>query len=168
MVDPEGPKPVPTKEFSAPEKSEILFAELKSLIVRRFDDVQADLSEFRAEVDGRIDELKNGVDELFNWKGDVEQRLKNNSHRAQATSSADIEHDTKIAAGAERTEKLEKAIHETRALAESARDELEAQSKFMGVGKRGLKYVVSKEGRQDLTHAAIVLYAILKTVGVIK
>ncbi len=194
MTDDKKPdtRAVPTRELPAADRTEIQLAELKVLLMTGlgqldtkvaigFRDVESKVDGIETKVDrmegsmelqkGEIGIVKQELGVLFSWKGDVEKRFNNNSQRAQASSQVDLEHEGKISANITRTEKLENAVHETRALAEAAAKTLQEQSDYMGVGVRGIKWLVSKEGRNSVMRLATlagVVYATLKASGIIK
>lgn len=105
------------------------------------------------------------------WKVEQDARAAKNSMRAQQSSEVDLDHEAKIAAAIIRQDKLEKAIHDTNALASAAVDTLKDQSDFMGMGKKGIAYLASKEGRAAIMQAAATVaafYAALKAAGVLR
>lgn len=100
-----------TAQLPAADKQEILLAELKVLITQGLGALDAKVAIGFRDLDTKVDRLeanmelqggeiglvKKEVGLLFEWKGDVDQRLKNNSQRAAATSSVDLDHESKIA-----------------------------------------------------------------------
>ncbi len=79
-------------------------------------------------------------------------------------SQLDLDTAAKLAGAIARTTELEQAIHETRAIVAD-------QSNFMGMGKKGLTWLGSKEGRTAMAQAGaaiVVLYEALKQAGVLK
>lgn len=154
---PDQPK---TQQMPAADKTDISIAELKTLVINGFRAVKLDMN----AQGGQIGVIQKQLDILFEWKGGVEERLKNNSQRAAATSDIDLDHEAKIAATIVKTEQLETAIHETRAI-------VAEQSRFMGIGKQGLAWLRSKDGRADVIRIATLIgvaYATLKQAGVLK
>ncbi len=93
-------------------------------------------------------------------------------------SQMDLEQQAKLAANIVKTGELEAAIHDTKALAESAvelgtkaNETLQKQSDFMGMGKKGIEWLRSKEARADIVRFITLVgvgYAALKSAGVIK
>ncbi len=175
---PDMPPQPKTVQLPAADRAEIQFNEMKALFISGinaldakvalgFRNMTADVSNVASAVDVLRDRV-NLHDRRFE---DNEQRLNSNSMRAQVTSSIDLDHEAKIAANIIKTNELEAVIHDTKALAIEASEELRRQSNFMGMGKQGLKWVASKEGRQTLTQVAVVIgvfYGILKSSGVVK
>ena len=181
MSDEKMPEQPKTAEIPAADKQEILLAELKVLMVSGFRDASADIKNLDTKVDrleanldlqgGELGLMKKEITLIYEWKSDVDNRLKANSQRAQAISNADMEHESKIAATIVRTNELEAVIYDTKSIATSALAELKKQSTAMGIGVRGLKWVTSKDGRKTIVRTATliaVLYGILHQAGVIK
>lgn len=83
-----------------------------------------------------------------------------NSERARAIaeevlgqpSQLDLDEQAKLATTIVRVQGLEEAIHETRAI-------VEEQSNFMGIGKKGLEWLRSKEARADIVRVITLLTA---------
>ncbi len=146
----EPPEQPATRELPAATKSEIQFAELKVLIMTTFSALDAKVAMGFREQDAKFETL-------FSWKEGVDESLKKNSMRAQASSSVDMTLES-------RQSQLETAIVETRAM-------MQEQNDFLGIGKRGLQWLASKEGRTAMAQAGaaiVVLYEALKHGGIIK
>ena len=176
MAEEKPPQPEQPKTVAIPkaDKNEILLAELKSMVAGGFAEVHVELGGLDTKVDrleanqalqgGQVSVVQSEIRTLFEWKGAVEARLSSNSMRAAATSSIDLDHEAKIAATITKTDLLEKAIHETRAI-------VEEQSTFMGIGKRGVEWLRSPNGTRDVIRIATLIgvaYATLRQAGVIK
>ncbi len=161
---PEQPK---TKELPAADPVQVLLMRLQSGMDAGFRETNANIS----VVSSALDVVKDRVHVIEKWKVDQDARAARTSDGVRGLSSSDLEQQAKIAAGVIRADALETAIHETKELALQAAATLKEQSDFMGLGKKGLKWVGSKEGRAALSQAAIVVgvvYGILKSAGVLK
>lgn len=99
MSNDEMPPQPKTQPLPAADKQEILLAELKVLMIGGFKDLDAKVDRLEANLElqgGEIGLVKKEVALIFAWKGDVDEKLKNNSLRAQATSSVDLDHEAKL------------------------------------------------------------------------
>lgn len=99
MSNDEMPPQPKTQQLPAADKQEILLAELKVLMIGGFKDLDAKVDRLEANLElqgGEIGLVKKEVALIFAWKGDVDEKLKNNSLRAQATSSVDLDHEAKL------------------------------------------------------------------------
>ncbi len=144
---PEQPK---TVQIPAADKAEIQFTELKVLIMTTFSALDAKVALGFRDQNAKLETL-------FSWKEDVDARLRNNSQRAQASSNVDLSLESRQA-------QLETAIVETRAM-------MQQQNDFLGIGKRGLQWIGSKDGRTVMAQAAaaiVFVYEGLKHSGVLK
>lgn len=100
-----------TQELPAADPVAVQFNELKLLIVTGLGALDARVGMGFRDLDTKVDRLeanlelqggelglvKKEVGLLFDWKGDVDTRLKNNSQRARAPSSFDMDQDAKLA-----------------------------------------------------------------------
>ncbi len=170
----------PTVEFDAVPDWAV---KLTERMIREFTNTNANIS----TVANDVTIVKQRVGILETWKATVESTpsVPPPLTSMQVRAIAD-EHPSKVdlaiqAAQAEeiiKGQERDRKIAETHALAESAAaelakqsSELAKQSRAMGIGVAGLKWVVSKEGRATMTQLAIlvgVLYGILKSSGVVK
>lgn len=69
------------------------------------------------------------------------------------------------------TKMAEQARADVAALAlkvDAARLELDKQSSLMGIGKRGLEWALSAEGRKQLAILSLAIYGVLHTAGIVK
>lgn len=131
-------------------------------------------------VTGDVRSLKTDVNELKAWKLRVESNPTDppplTSERVRMVidahpSQMDLEQQSKLAEVIIKDEARDKAIAETRELAEKAAAELKKQSDFMGIGKKGLAWLRSKDARGDIMAAVTLIgiaYTALKAAGVIK
>ncbi len=183
----EQPEAKPTKALP---KDEIMQAQLSQLLTRATETRDA-----VARTDTKVDRLAVNVDTLMGEStslhgrvGLIEGRIAKletpsivppspiTSVRVReildaTPSQMDLEQQAKLAATIVKTGELEAAIHDTRALAEKAVETLEKQSDFMGMGKKGLAWLRSKEARADIIRFITLVgvgYAALKSAGVIK
>jgi hypothetical protein len=100
MNDDDMPAQPKTLQLPAADKNEILLAELKVLMVSGFKDLDTKVDRLEANLElqgGEIGLVKKEVALIFEWKGDVEQRLKNNSTRAQSAHGIDMEQSAQLA-----------------------------------------------------------------------
>ncbi len=187
-LPPMPPQPT-TKALPAADKLSLQFSELRMLVVNGFKTQDAKMESRLDKVDLTLDTfahqygvLRNEVTglsvDLSTFKASVVERLAKNSDRARHPSAVDLE--IKAIQGLEiaKNQDQDKAIAETRAIVGDVVDKigkvnaaLQAQSDFMGMGKRGLTWLGSKEGRTALAQlaAAIVfVYEALKHGGVIR
>lgn len=175
-----------TKELPAPDRMDIIANELKALIINttksldnkvaigfQKSDEKRDLN--HQIVMNKFEQHDARLTILEAAKLAHDQRATASSDRVRAlhdtTSQHDLEHEAKIAANIIKTEALDTAVHETRAIAEKAWKEISKQSDFMGIGKKGLEWLRSKEARTDAIRVATLIgavYAALKAAGVIK
>ncbi len=111
-----------------------------------------------------VDVLRDRVNAHDARFAEQDSRASTVSIRVKDASKVDLEHEAKLADEiVARTELAAKV--------DGITDELAKQSKAMGIGVAGLKWVASKEGRATMTQLAIlvgVLYGILKSSGVVK
>lgn len=120
---------------------------------------------------GQIGVVEKEISLIWEWKGEVNEWRKGASLRAKQPSSADLENEAKLAVEIVKNQERDRKIEETHALAAAAAETLKAQSDYMGMGKRGAQWLVSKEGRTAMAQAAAALvafYEVIKHAGVIK
>ncbi len=161
-VEPPEAKPTTKLEAVPPWAIELTQA-MKSGIA----EVRADV----ALVSNDLGLLKTRVSIMESLRVEDEARVVKLSGGVRGLSNADMGHESKLANVIIETEHLKTAIVETHALASRAAATLQEQSDFMGVGKRGLQWLSSKEGRNALAQlgaAVVVVYEALKHVGAIK
>jgi len=98
------PQPT-TKELPAPSKDEVLFAELKSLLVRGLGEldtkVAAGFTNVRADIAVVADDVRVTKDRVSNLEtrtASLEGRAQTVSERVRGASAADLSHDAKLAA----------------------------------------------------------------------
>ncbi|HZM26944.1 MAG TPA: hypothetical protein VFB89_06285 [Gemmatimonadales bacterium] len=110
MVDDMPPQPK-TAQLAAADKNEILLAEIKTLMTQGLTALDNKVAIGFRNLDEKVDRLeanqdlqggelglvKKEVALIFEWKGDVDQRLKNNSHRAASASEVDLTHESRLA-----------------------------------------------------------------------
>ncbi|MBA2684748.1 MAG: hypothetical protein H0U66_09680 [Gemmatimonadaceae bacterium] len=157
--------------------TDIIKAQLTRLI-DKVDEQATSLKEHRGETAEGLGTLRVTLDRVVHEGIEVntritrfEVRLENLEDRAGKTSLAvkgasqvDLEHEAKLAENIVKTQQLESAIHETRAI-------VEQQSDFMGIGKKGLEWLRSKEARADIMRAVTLIaagYAALHQMGVVR
>ena len=88
-----------TTQLPAADKNEILFAELKVLVSAGFTGLNERMDTFETNQKiqgGQIGVVEKEISLLWEWKSEVNERLKTNSQRAQATSSMDLDHEAKL------------------------------------------------------------------------
>lgn len=105
----------PTQQLPAADKTEILLAELKVLMVSGFKELDGKVDHLEANSDllnGEIGLVKKEVALIFEWKSDVDTRLKTNSLRAQSASQADSEQSSQLAQEREAREALATKVDE--------------------------------------------------------
>ncbi len=173
---PEQPK---TKQIPAASPVEILLTQIRTAMDAGFRETNANID----LVTGDVKSLKADVRNLQEWKLVVEKQPTVTSERVRAiadgyTSQVDLQHEAALSAEIIKNRERDRKIADTHALAEAAgielakqSAELAKQSRAMGIGVAGLKWVVSKEGRATMTQLAIligVLYGTLKGAGVVK
>jgi hypothetical protein len=159
----EGPVERPTVKFPA--------VDVPGMLKR----LQASVEEIGTKVDGLVEDkvaMNRRQAQFEDRLVVVETRPVLTSERVRGVvSNADLELQAHQAAKIIEDQERDKKIAETHALAAAAAKTLQEQSDFMGIGKRGITWVGSKEGRAALTQAAIVVgvvYGILKSAGVFK
>lgn len=117
-----------------------------------------------AVVASSVDVVKDRVHVLETWKVEQDARSTRTSARVTQASESDLAQAAQLA--------QERGAREALAVkVEDVVTTLKAQSDFMGMGKRGLTWLASKEGRTAVAQAlaAIVfLYEGLKHAGVVK
>lgn len=131
-----------------------------------------------AKVDADLCLVANDVSLVKERVGMVEKRTavledarSRTSDRVRGVSENDLKQEAVIADVIIKNQERDKRIEETHALALAASAELARQSSFMGVGKQGLQWLASKEGRNALAQigaAIVVVYEGLRHAGVIK
>ncbi len=91
------------------------------------------------------------------------------------TSKVDLEQQARLAdqivKDAERDAERDRRIEETHAIAIGTAAAVQEQSDFMGMGRKGVKWLMSKDGRTGLAQLAAALvaaYETLKLAGVLK
>lgn len=167
MEDPRAEPPEP-KQTVALKKDDIVQAQLKQVLDA--------VASFRAEVNSGLTHLTADVQLVSNdlgivkdrvaiiegWKNDQDARAARNSKRVQQVSESDLAQEAKIAETIVKQQALESAIHETRAMVEPIAMQIQKQSDLMGIGKAGVKWLASSEGRATLLQVAAALYAAIE------
>lgn len=130
-------------------------------------DVCGHLHELTDRADGTDRALKTITDQV----SDLTAARNTSSIRAKSISDASLEAQSRLAEEIVKNADRDRKIEETHALAAAAAETLKQQSDFMGMGKRGAVWLVSKEGRTvmaQLGAATVCVYEFLKHSGVIK
>lgn len=116
--------------------------------------------------------LRGDVRSLQQWRLDEERRRDLSmapppltSARARQIidehpSQMDLEQQRLLAEQIIKNDERDKKIEETHALAERAAAVLQAQSDYMGMGKKGLKWATSAEGRAALFQLAVTAFGV--------
>lgn len=92
----------------------------------------------------------------------IEERQNRTSTGVRGISQNDMAQEAKLAEAIVKQQALESAIHETRAMVEPIADQIKKQSDLMGIGKAGVKWLASSEGRQTLLQIAAAVYAAIE------
>lgn len=142
-----------TKEIPAADKNEILIAELKSILV-------SGLGRLETSLDLQQEQIRS----INAWKGSVEVRLNKHSDARRLSSSIDLDHEAKLAGEIEKNLERDEQIAKTYALATSAAKELERQSRAMGIGQQGMRWVRSKAGRETVGGLVILVSVLWNTI----
>ena len=177
--EPEGPQLTPTQPSMpeskpGPESKPTLQIPKADIISAQLTQVLASLGQHRTETSDALGSLRIVLDRVVHEGIEVntrmtrfEVRLETLEGRADTTSikvsgasQVDLEHDAKLGLAIAKTRELETAIHETRAIVDSTKDEIAKQSAFMGIGKRGVEWATSKEGRAALFQLAVTAFGV--------
>lgn len=89
-----------TRELPAADKTEIMFAELKVLVTTRFNELDAKVERLEGNLaltSGEVGVVKSELVTIHEWRGSIEERLKNNSQRAKAMTDGDRAQDAQLA-----------------------------------------------------------------------
>ena len=182
---PEQPK---TTELEAPSPEMILLTRLSKSMDRGFAtmedrlDAQDVTSEKQSKkldtvvADGekaieRLGRIEDRVHRVEIRVEDLEGRTGKHSLAVRGSSQVNLEQDAQLAQEMAAREELAKEHAATKALVLETKQILEDQSDFMGMGKKGLTWLGSKEGRAAMMQLAATIaafYAALKAAGVFK
>jgi hypothetical protein len=152
-----------TRQLPAADKNEILLAEMKSLIIGGFkridekvDGVDAKVERLEGSLDlqgGQIGVMQKEIALVFEWKGDVEQRLKLSSMRAAAPSNVDMKHEAALMEVIAKDQDRDRQIAETRALAEQAATKEDVASLAEGTATKAEVKALVETSSEALTVA---------------
>lgn len=168
---PEQPK---TQQLPAADKNEILLAELKVLVVSGFKDLDSKVDRVETNLGIVSDDVRVTKDRLANAEsrlGTLESRASMTSDRVRSASQVDLDQASQLAQERAAREALADEVAETKALAKTAVEKLKEQSDLMGIGKKGIDWATSKDGRASLMRLATTLaamYAAFRAAGVLK
>ena len=176
--EPDGPQITPTQQSMpeskpGPESKPTLQIPKADIISAQLAQVLASLGQHRTETSDALGSLRIVLDRVVHEGIEVntrmtrfEVRLESLEDRANTTSikvsgasQVDLEHEAKLGLAIAKTQELENAIHETRSIAESTATEIAKQSDYMGLGKKGIVWLGSKDGRAAMVQLALALYA---------
>ncbi len=140
-------------------------------LLKAMTDMRADVCGHLHTLDAKTDAQDAVMRTMADQVAALTEAKRENSMRAKSLSESDTSQASALAQEIAARRAVEEKVDRTEAKVDKIAQATQAQSDFMGVGLRGLKWLTSKEGRAAVAQIAIVVgvgYETLRKMGILK